>query len=87
MAPTRARRPEPPPPRCAQWAEDYAGARSCSHSSTTSIAITHPDRVIWPQLGVTKLELARYVGEVGEWMLRQFDGGALFSVAPFRLAS
>jgi bifunctional non-homologous end joining protein LigD len=35
------------------------------------IAITHPDRVIWPQLGVTKLELARYVGEVGEWMLPQ----------------
>jgi len=35
------------------------------------IVITHPDRVIWPQLGITKLELARYVGEVGEWMLPQ----------------
>jgi len=35
------------------------------------IVITHPDRAIWPQLGITKLELARYIGEVGEWMLPQ----------------
>jgi len=35
------------------------------------IVITHPDRVIWPQLGITKLELARYIGEVGERMLPQ----------------
>ena len=35
------------------------------------IVITHPDRVIWSQPGITKLELARYIGKVGQWMLPQ----------------
>jgi bifunctional non-homologous end joining protein LigD len=31
--------------------------------------ISHPDRVIYPALGLTKLGLARYYEEIGEWML------------------
>jgi bifunctional non-homologous end joining protein LigD len=33
------------------------------------VVITHPDRVVWPSVGITKLELARYCEEVGEWLL------------------
>jgi len=31
--------------------------------------ITHPDRLIWPKLEVTKADLARYVEEIGDWLL------------------
>lgn len=33
------------------------------------IKVTHPERLIWPSLKITKGELARYYAEVGEWML------------------
>ena len=33
------------------------------------VRITHPDRLIWPQLGLRKIQLARYVEEVGDWLL------------------
>src|SRR5437016_5308161 len=55
------------PPPCA-WSDT---GRCAISNEVQGIAITHPDRVIWPQLGITKLELARYIGEVGEWMLPQ----------------
>src|SRR5262249_20787997 len=33
------------------------------------VKISHPERVIWPELGVRKIELARYIEEVGDWLL------------------
>ena len=33
------------------------------------IKISHPDRQVWPSLGISKLELARYYDSVGELML------------------
>jgi bifunctional non-homologous end joining protein LigD len=33
------------------------------------VKITHPDRLVWPSLGITKLDLARYYDEVGDWLL------------------
>jgi bifunctional non-homologous end joining protein LigD len=35
----------------------------------TSIRITHPDRLIWPSLKITKADLAAYYDQVSEWML------------------
>ena len=35
----------------------------------SSIKITHPDRLIWPALKITKGDLARYYTEVADWML------------------
>src|SRR3989442_2547672 len=55
------------PPPCA-WSNT---GRCAISNEVQGIAITHPGRLIWPQLGITKLELARYIGEVGEWMLPQ----------------
>jgi len=37
--------------------------------------------LIWPSLGITKLELARYIGEVGEWMLPQVANRPAHSAA------
>ena len=33
------------------------------------VALTHPDRVLFPDQGFTKLELARYYERVGSWLL------------------
>jgi len=33
------------------------------------VAISHPERVLYPAIRATKLDLARYYDEVGEWML------------------
>jgi bifunctional non-homologous end joining protein LigD len=33
------------------------------------IRLTHPGRLIYPSLGITKADLARYYAEVSEWML------------------
>ncbi len=33
------------------------------------IKITHPERLIWPSLKITKADLARYYAQVGDWML------------------
>jgi bifunctional non-homologous end joining protein LigD len=35
------------------------------------VKITHPDRLIWPKLKVSKADFAAYVEEVGEWFLPQ----------------
>ncbi|MFT4470060.1 non-homologous end-joining DNA ligase [Arthrobacter sulfonylureivorans] len=34
------------------------------------IRISSPSRVMWPELGITKLDLARYIAEVGEAFIR-----------------
>jgi bifunctional non-homologous end joining protein LigD len=38
-------------------------------SPARTIKITHPDRLIWPALGIRKIDLVRYFEEVGEWFL------------------
>ena len=35
------------------------------------VKISHPERLIWPSLGVTKLELARYYDGVADWIVPQ----------------
>ncbi len=33
------------------------------------VTISHPDRVVWPDSGLTKADLARYYDRVGAWLL------------------
>jgi bifunctional non-homologous end joining protein LigD len=40
-------------------------------STVSGIKISHPDRLIWPSLGITKLELARYCEALGDWLVPQ----------------
>ncbi len=39
--------------------------------------LTHPDRVIYPEEGITKRELAEYYVRVADWMLPQIAGRPL----------
>jgi bifunctional non-homologous end joining protein LigD len=38
-------------------------------NTVLGVKITHPDRLIWPKLGIPKIELARYIEAVGDWLL------------------
>src|SRR4029079_18003870 len=41
------------------------------------IGISHPDRVIYPQLGISKLDLARYFEQIAKWMVLHVEGRPL----------
>ncbi len=52
------------------------------------VRISHPDRVIYPELGITKLEFARYFERIGKWILPHVAGRPLTLVqCPDGLAS
>src|SRR5262249_41785421 len=58
-----------PAPRRAEEAIELEGVR-----------LTHPDRVLWPEVGVTKLELARYYIAIADWILPHVGGRPLAGV-------
>lgn len=41
------------------------------------VAITHPERVVYPDAGLTKLDVARYYERVADWMLPHVSGRPL----------
>ena len=45
--------------------------------SVAGIRISHPDRVIYPDLGISKSELARYYERIGDWILPHVAGRPL----------
>src|SRR5690606_6511038 len=53
------------------------GTRSPRRVEVAGIAISNPDRVMYPDAGVTKLELARYYERVADWMLPHITGRPL----------
>ena len=48
------------------------------NSTVMGVAISHPDKALWPDAGdkkpVTKLELARYFEAAGPWMMPHIEG-------------
>jgi bifunctional non-homologous end joining protein LigD len=53
-------------------------AKASSNGPTVAgIRISHPDRVIYPDLGISKLELARYYERIGDWILPHVAGRPL----------
>jgi bifunctional non-homologous end joining protein LigD len=53
-----------------------AAARASGPASVMGVAISHPDKALWPDEDppVTKLELARYYEEIGDWMIDHIKG-------------
>jgi bifunctional non-homologous end joining protein LigD len=45
--------------------------------TVAGIGISHPDRLIYPDLGISKLQLARYYEDIGRWMLPHVVGRPL----------
>ena len=50
-----------------------------SDSSTTvvGVRISHPDRVIYPDLGISKIQLARYYERIADWIVPHVAGRPL----------
>ena len=48
--------------------EKPAPAPSAS-TSMAGVRLTHPDRVLWPDIGFTKLDLARFYEAIADWIL------------------
>jgi len=52
--------------------------RRAGKAVVLGVLISHPDKAMWPEVGdgapVTKLELARYLDEVGPWMIGHIEG-------------
>ncbi len=51
-----------------------AAAANRSHALNSSLRVTHPERVIDPSTGTTKIELVHYYGLVGELMMEHLKG-------------
>ncbi len=58
----------PPQPKVDQKKRVSKKTQTASQA-VLGVKITHPDRLIWPELGVRKIDLAHYVEEVGDWLL------------------
>ena len=46
-------------------------------SIVAGVRISHPDRIIYPELGISKIELARYYDEIAGWMVAHVAGRPL----------
>jgi bifunctional non-homologous end joining protein LigD len=55
-----------------------ASATAAGPASVFGVAISKPDKALWPHAGdgkpVTKIDLARYYGQIGAWMLPHLAG-------------
>jgi bifunctional non-homologous end joining protein LigD len=43
--------------------------RAADVEQVAGVRLTHPDRALWPEVGVTKLELARFYETIADWIL------------------
>lgn len=48
-----------------------SGSDSASDNEVEGVKLSHPERILYPDQGVTKLDLARYYAEVQDWILPQ----------------
>ena len=54
-----------------------ANASAATDGDVERLKLTHPDRVYWPDVGVTKRDLAEYYVSVWQWMKPHIVGRAL----------
>jgi bifunctional non-homologous end joining protein LigD len=70
-----AETPRPKPPSASAHASPGAdGTGRDAEPVVAGVRITHPDRVVYPQQGVTKLALARYYAAIADHMLPHLRG-------------
>jgi bifunctional non-homologous end joining protein LigD len=54
-----------------------AGRKDASRPTVAGVPISHPDRPIYPDLGISKIDLARYYDAIAEWVLPHVTGRPL----------
>ena len=54
-----------------------ANAISDRSAMVSGVRISHPDRVIYPDLEISKIELVRYYEQIGDWILPHVAGRPL----------
>jgi len=52
-------------------------ASNNKNAAVAAVRLTHPDRVYWPDVGITKRDLAEYYVDVWDWIKPQILGRAL----------
>src|SRR5262249_54554614 len=68
---TRARRPR------SQGNAARGRAKMSNPSDAGGIKLTHPERILWPESGITKQGLADYHTEIADWILPHVAGRVL----------
>ena len=48
-----------------------------STAAVVGVRISHPDRLIYPDLGISKIQLARYYEEIADWIVPHLVGRPL----------
>jgi bifunctional non-homologous end joining protein LigD len=56
---------------------DPAPRADAARVTVGGISISHPGRVVYPDLGVTKQDVARFYEEIGDWILPHLSGRPL----------
>ena len=54
-----------------------AKAGAASAQTVAGVRISHPDRLIYPELGISKIELARYYESIADWIVPHVKGRPL----------
>src|SRR5665213_3333732 len=57
-----------------------AASRTSSQTLLPDIRFTHPERIVYPEQGITKQDLAEYYAQVAKWMLPHVIGRPLVLV-------
>lgn len=70
------------PPRSREQAEPGTGtplprAASQNRVDVAGVSLSHPERILYPNEGITKLDLARYYADVAEWIVPHVAGRPL----------
>ena len=65
------------PPALSRAARRQARPRGGTGASAMKVEITHPEKVLFPDDGITKADLASYYERVSEWMLPHVKGRPL----------
>src|SRR5262249_34228405 len=66
--------PERPSASLAKQAKPATVLRSQANAQVQGVTISHPEKVLWPEDGYTKLDLAKYFETVGERILDYIKG-------------
>src|SRR5688572_3986631 len=52
-------------------------ANVATSDSVSGVRISHPERLIYPELGISKIQLARYYEQIADWIVPHVKGRPL----------